>query len=48
MADQSPVEFGALVGWTSEMTGDRLTLSLQSVNKPPPHKRGDVHKQVYS
>lgn len=47
MADHTPCEFGALVGWTSAMTGDRLTLTLQSVDTPPPHKRGDVHKHVY-
>ena len=47
MADETPCDFGALVGWMSATTGDRLTLTLQSVDSPPPHKRDDVHKQVY-
>lgn len=47
MTDRSQSDFGALVGWTSELTGDRLTLNLQSVSTPPPHRSADVHRQIY-
>jgi hypothetical protein len=40
-------DYGALVGWTSQRAGDRLTLRLQSVTKPPPHKAEDVQSQIY-
>ena len=40
-------DYGALVGWTSTHVGDRITLRLQSVNKPPPHEHGDVQSQIY-
>lgn len=40
-------EYGALVGWTSSRAGDRLTLRLQSVTKPPPHNPEDVGSQIY-
>ncbi len=40
-------DHGALVGWVSTSFGDRLSLRLQSVNSPPPHKPEDVHSQIY-
>ena len=40
-------DYGALVGWTSTRTGDRVALHLQSVDKPPPHKQADVQTQIY-
>ena len=42
-----PSEFGALVGWTAERTGDRLTLRVQSVTRPPPHAVGDVRSNYF-
>lgn len=47
MSDPTHHDYGALVGWVSHPFGDRLSLRLQSVNKPPPHTREDVHSQVY-
>lgn len=47
MAEQSQCDYGALVGWQCDRTGDRVTLSLQSVTTPPPHGADDVQKQVY-
>lgn len=41
-------DYAALVGWTAEVAGDRMTLRLQGVTKPPPHQPGDVHSQYYS
>lgn len=40
-------DYAALVGWTAEVAGDRMTLRLQGVTKPPPHQPGDVHSQYY-
>ena len=40
-------DFGALVGWTSTRSGDRLTLRLQSVRTPPPHEKGDIDSRLY-
>ena len=34
--------YGALVGWTTSVTGERLGLRLQTVSKPPPHRKEDV------
>ena len=45
-ANENPeqkVHHGALVGWTAQRIGDRVSLSLQSVTKPPPHEPDDVH-----
>ncbi len=39
--------YGALVGWTSTRTGDRIALHLQSVTRPPPHTAQDVESQIY-
>ena len=36
---------GALVGWSTNAIGNRMTLRLQSVTKPPPHHSADVHSQ---
>ena len=47
MADRNTEDFGALVGWTTTRTGDRVTLRMQSVDRPPPHKSGDVHSHFY-
>lgn len=38
--------YGVLVGWTSTQTGNRVALHLQSVTKPPPHRKEDVHTQI--
>ncbi|WP_052768918.1 hypothetical protein [Aurantiacibacter marinus] len=45
--DRSRDDFGALVGWTSTRSGDRLTLRLQSVRTPPPHSEADVDSRLY-
>ena len=47
MSERPQTDFGALVGWTSELVGDRLTLNLQSVSTPPPVRSSDVHQQMY-
>ncbi|WAT17583.1 hypothetical protein OZN62_11735 [Aurantiacibacter sp. MUD11] len=47
MASHSREDYGALVGWSTEKIGDRMTLRMQSVCKPGPHRRGDVHSQFY-
>lgn len=43
VADSEDSSYGALVGWTTQGSGDRLTLRLQSVKTPPPHTDEDVH-----
>lgn len=43
MSEKGNPDFGALVGWTAEATSSRVMLKLQSVDKPPPHEREDVH-----
>ncbi len=43
MATSQIPDTGALVGWTLERVGDRCTLRLQVVDKPPPHGKDDVH-----
>ena len=40
-------DYAALVGWTVDVAGDRLTLRLQGVTTPPPHQAGDVHSHFY-
>lgn len=40
-------DYGALVGWTTLEQGDKFTLRLQSVRKPPPHEEGDVHSHYF-
>ena len=40
-------DYGALVGWVSTTVGDRISLRMQSVTKPPPHARSDVHSHIY-
>jgi len=47
MAKTEQHDYGALVGWTSTRTGDRVALHLQSVTKPPPHSQDDVQTQIY-
>ncbi|WP_340588798.1 hypothetical protein [Erythrobacter alti] len=47
MVDQPRDDYGALVGWTSTRSGDRLTLRLQSVRSPPPHTDEDVDSRLY-
>lgn len=47
MTDFGHQDYGALVGWTSTNQGDRLTLRMQSVSKPPPHSSADVHSHLY-
>ena len=47
MSDPAHHDYGALVGWTSTQAGERLTLRLQSVTKPPPHAEDDVHSHIY-
>ena len=42
MQDEGPADVGALVGWTAERSGGRVTLRLQTVTRPPPHAPGDV------
>ena len=37
------LDHGALVGWTGQDLGSRVALTMQSVTKPPPHSRKDVH-----
>lgn len=38
---------GALVGWRSQNMGSRIALTLQRVNKPPPHEADDVHNHLF-
>ena len=40
-------DFGALVGWTTTRKEGLITLRVQSVDKPPPHAKGDVHSHFY-
>lgn len=47
MAKTDQEDYGALVGWNSTSAGERVTLHLQSVTKPPPHEAGDVQSQIY-
>ena len=47
MASRPREDYGALVGWTTRVQGDRLVLRMQSVDKAPPHRRGDVHSHLY-
>lgn len=47
MADEMREGYGALVGWTTKRKGKRITLRMQSVQKPPPYARSDVHSQFY-
>ena len=43
MEADTRLDHGALVGWTGQDLGSRLALTMQSVTKPPPHEREDVH-----
>lgn len=47
MSSSRNESYGALVGWTSTRTGDRVALHLQSVTKPPPHQKDDITTQIY-
>ena len=47
MTDEKDRDVGALVGWTSQDLGHRITLRMQSVTTPPPHYRGDVLSHFY-
>ncbi|MGB3165297.1 MAG: hypothetical protein WBA68_00795 [Alteraurantiacibacter sp.] len=47
MATPPQEDYGALVGWTSQLGGEQMTLRLQSVRKPPPHTPEDVHSHFY-
>ncbi len=47
MTEAAHLDYGALVGWTSTQNGEQLTLRMQSVTKPPPHGREDVHSHLY-
>ena len=47
MEEPAHQDYGALVGWVSTKAGDRLTLRLQSVTKPPPHEEKDIHSHIY-
>jgi len=43
MEQRAKLDHGALVGWTGQNLGSRIALNMQSVTKPPPHSRDDVH-----
>lgn len=47
MAGQGQEDFGAVVGWSSTATGQRIALHLQSVTKAPPHTAEDVDTRIY-
>ncbi|WP_047092898.1 hypothetical protein [Aurantiacibacter marinus] len=47
MTQSRDEDYGALVGWTSTRTGNRISLHLQSVSKPPPYSKGDIRTQIY-
>ncbi|GGD65960.1 hypothetical protein GRI62_10940 [Erythrobacter arachoides] len=47
MTEKAHIDYGALVGWTSSWVDGRLALRVQSVTKPPPHDKQDVHTHVY-
>lgn len=47
MASQPREDYGALVGWTTSRQNGRLTLRMQCVSSPPPHRRSDVHSHFY-
>lgn len=47
MPGKKPNDYGVLVGWKADIAGERLTLKMQSVTKPPPHKSEDVHGQYF-
>lgn len=42
MFENGKTQHGALVGWMTETTGNRVILKIQSVDRPPPHTEGDV------
>ncbi len=45
MAGIGEPDYGALVGWNVECTGNRVILKLQTVTKPAPHSRKDVREE---
>ena len=45
MSGQDDV-LGALVGWKSLATGERIFLHLQTVRTPPPHSSGEVERHT--
>jgi len=47
MTETQDQDFGVLVGWTATHTGDRISLHVQTVSKPPPFRRSDIKTQFY-
>lgn len=47
MANKEHHDYGALVGWTSTRTDDRIALHLHSVSKPPPHAQDDIQSRIF-
>lgn len=47
MAETLNRDYAVLVGWTAEVAGERMTLRMQCVTTPPPHRSGDVHSHFY-
>ncbi len=47
MDETSRDDHGALVGWSAQDLGGKLTLRMQSVTKPPPHTGADIHSFLY-
>lgn len=47
MVDAMHRDYAALVGWTTEVAGNRITLRMQCVTAPPPHQSSDVHSHFY-
>jgi len=46
-ASQAAPTPAALVGWSTMQMGERLVLHLQSVTKPPPHRKDDITSQYF-
>ena len=44
MEHEARNDHGALVGWTGQSVGERITLTVESVTKAPPHGHGDVDR----
>lgn len=38
--------YGALVGWKTDELNDRIILRMQTVKRPPPHRREDITQSV--
>ena len=40
-------DYSVVVGWTSELSAERMNLRIECVTTPPPHDPAGVHAHVY-